>query len=190
MGGNLNMYTLLYNTITQTPGSIRNGRYLVDGKPGILPDGFVELEVAEDIIPSFNSATQKIETSAYFADLIENKWKRTHLVVDKTQEELDAEQAQNTEMSKEQQYVTLLNAGYEIPNTNIRLAIADKDRVAWNQLLTLLNEMIELNMVALDTPINIVDKDGVAHTFPIATVKAILAGLGYYYYSIWLQRNT
>jgi len=184
------MYTLLYNTATQTPGPIRNGRYLVDGKPSILPDDIVELEVEEDIIPSYNTATQKLECSDYFADLNDKKWKRTYTVVDKTQQELDDEAANLLILQKEQLYNTLLNAGYQIPNTNIKLAIGDTDRVAWNQLLTLLNEMLNLNTINLTTPIDIVDKDGVAHQFTVEQTKSILAGLGYYYYSIWLQKNT
>ena len=63
------MTTFLYNLNTQKrEGEIREGRYLVDGQPGVLPDFLVELEIEKRPDPLYDSATQTLEYRA-FADL-------------------------------------------------------------------------------------------------------------------------
>lgn len=68
------MKTFLYNIETESrEGVIREGRYLVDGKPGILPDFLVELEMVTLPDPTHDSATQTIEYREY-ADIANKKW--------------------------------------------------------------------------------------------------------------------
>jgi hypothetical protein len=68
------MRTFLYNTNTgKREGEIREGRYLVDGQPGVLPDYLIELEIEKRSDPPYDSATQTIEYRAY-ADLPNFKW--------------------------------------------------------------------------------------------------------------------
>jgi hypothetical protein len=68
------MQTFLYNLNTQQrEGPIRNGHYLVDGQPGVLPDYLVELEITRLPNPPYN---YDIETLVYrsYADLNNFKW--------------------------------------------------------------------------------------------------------------------
>ena len=68
------METFLYNLNTKKrEGEIRNGRYLVDGQPGVLPDFLVELEIEKRPNPPYDYATQTIEHRS-FADLNNYKW--------------------------------------------------------------------------------------------------------------------
>lgn len=83
------MQTFLYNLNTQQrEGEIREGRYLVDGQPGALPDFLVELEIEKRADPSYDSATQTLESRA-FADLPNFKWIEETYVRDLSQQEID-----------------------------------------------------------------------------------------------------
>lgn len=56
------MKTVLYDTLSkQIIGAIRNGRYLVDGKPATLPNNIVELEVDTLPIPPYDVKIQAVE---------------------------------------------------------------------------------------------------------------------------------
>jgi len=76
------------------------------------------------------------------------------------------------------------------PKTDIYLKMSDDDRVSWNQLLTLINEMISLGNISVDTPLQIADKNNVLHVFTVQQIKNILTGLGFYYYQLWIQKNS
>ena len=83
------MQTFLYNLNTQQrEGEIREGRYLVDGQPGALPDFLVELEIEKRADPAYDSATQTLENRA-FADLSNFKWIEETYVRDLSQQEID-----------------------------------------------------------------------------------------------------
>ncbi len=83
------MQTFLYNLNTQQrEGEIRDGRYLVDGQPGVLPDFLVELEIEKRPDPTYDYTTQTLENRA-FADLINFKWVEETYVRDLTQQEID-----------------------------------------------------------------------------------------------------
>lgn len=83
------MQTFLYNLNTkQREGIIREGRYLVDGQPGVLPDFLVELVIEKRPDPSYDYATQTIEYRS-FADLENLKWVEESYVRDLSQEEID-----------------------------------------------------------------------------------------------------
>lgn len=184
------MTTLLYNLDTQTPGEARSGRYIVDGKTGIFPSNYVELVVQDQSFPQYDPITQRIEYTSYYADIPNLLWTRNINVIDKTQEELAQEAAAEIARQRDQEYQNTINAGYNISGTQVFLGITDNDRLAWNQLLTLVNELISLGQIDGSTPLNIADKDGVLHTFPASQIKQILADLGMYYYTIWTQRSS
>lgn len=83
------MQTFLYNLNTQKrEGEIREGRYLVDGQPGALPDFLVELEIEKRPDPTYDYATQTLEYRA-FADLNNFKWIEENYVRDLSQQEID-----------------------------------------------------------------------------------------------------
>lgn len=184
------MNTLLYNTITNTAGNIRHGRYIVDGKTGQYPPEYVELIVQEPVMPTYDSKTQNIEYSSYFADIPNLLWTRTISVVSKSQTEIDEIHRQDLINKKITEFDKKVNIGYQIPDTNIYLKIDDQSRIAWNQLTTLLNEMISLGQLTPDTELQIADKNDELHFFTVQQIKSILAGLGYYYYTLWIERNS
>jgi hypothetical protein len=180
------MITLLYNTTTQTPGQQRLGRYIVDGKTGMFPSDYVELILKDPETPTFDSATHKIEYSNYFADLNNLLWTRNATVVPKTAEDIKLDVINQ----KEATFQNAISTGYLIPNTQIYLALGEKDRAAWSQLITLINELISLGQMSLTTEVTLTDKDGLPHLFQASEAKTILAGLGMHYYNLWTQRNS
>jgi hypothetical protein len=54
------MRTFLYNLDTGERGAFRDGPYLVDGRPGVLPSNMVEITVVEEDSPRFDYETQEI----------------------------------------------------------------------------------------------------------------------------------
>lgn len=68
------MQTFLYNLNTQQrEGPVREGRYLVDGVPGPLPDFLIEVELVVLPDPPCDYATQTLEHKEYL-DLHNKKW--------------------------------------------------------------------------------------------------------------------
>lgn len=81
------MRTFLYNTVTnEREGPIRDGRYLVDGKPGKLPPELIELEIVSLPAPSYNPKTHTIEEVEYM-DIEKKQWVRGYNLVELAQEE-------------------------------------------------------------------------------------------------------
>ena len=87
-----------------------------------------------------NEATQKIEYSDYYANLDALLWTRDVNIVQKTQEEIDQYQKNLLQQQKEKAFQDAIQIGYLIPNTQIYLGLGDKDRAAWSQLITLIND--------------------------------------------------
>lgn len=109
-----------------------------------------------------------------------------YFAVNMTSEEIAAKDKQ----IKQRDFDAAISAGYNIPNTSIYLKIGSEDRIAWNQLLSLLNEMLATNQITLSTQIKIADINGVMHDVTVQEAKQILSGLGYYYYQLWTQLNS
>lgn len=83
------MKTFLYNINTlQREGPIRDGRYLVDGQPGVLPDYLVELEIVTPPDPAYDIETETLEHRAY-ADLNNFKWVEENYIRALTPEEIE-----------------------------------------------------------------------------------------------------
>lgn len=83
------METFLYNTLTQKrEGPIRSGPYLVDGKPGPLPDGWIELTISPTPMPPYDSEKQTIEYNEY-ADIANKQWVRNYYVRNLTEQEIE-----------------------------------------------------------------------------------------------------
>lgn len=80
------MKTLLYNTETNTPGAIREGRYMVDGKIPELPSHIVELTIVENERPAI-SEDEKLSAD-WIIDLEKKEYRREYTVIKKTKEEL------------------------------------------------------------------------------------------------------
>lgn len=185
------MITVLYDKTTQqTFGPMREGHYLVDGKPPVLPDNIVELTVVDPPAPSFNPDTQTLTYSDFYADLINNTWTRTITVVDLSAGQIQQLAMMRIQQEKEKEFQTKIALGYAIPNSNVILRMDDNARQSWSQLLVLINESIALGQMTDSTPITILDFNNSPHTYTVAELKPILTGLGMYYYQLWTQRNT
>lgn len=84
------MKTFLYNIETQKrEGPIRNGRYLIDGNPGPLPEFLVELEIVTYPDLAYDQQTQTLVRREY-ADLDNKLWIKDTYVRDLTEEEIEA----------------------------------------------------------------------------------------------------
>lgn len=185
------MTTTLYDTNTnQLIGGFRDGPYLIDGKPPILPSNIVELTVVVPPTPQYDPVTQNLQYSNYEADLVNKLWTQTITIIDKTPGEIAQYEMQQQNDSREREFQYQISEGYQIPNTTIKLKIDDSARQAWSQLLLLVNEMLTNGQVTLSTELTILDKDNAPHVFTVAELKPILSNLGMYYYQLWLQRNT
>lgn len=109
------MKTLLYDTITQKrQGDIRDGRYLVDGNPGVLPDGWVEL-VVENILPAtYDEQTQTIDSREY-ADIPNLKWIVETYVRNLTPQEILERQPKPPPTCTPRQFrLALIDSGYSL----------------------------------------------------------------------------
>lgn len=83
------MQTFLYNTITQKrEGPVRNGPYLVDGQPGVLPDGWVELTIYSIPAPPYDPNTQYL-TMVEYVDLPTFRWIQEFYIVNMTNEQIE-----------------------------------------------------------------------------------------------------
>jgi len=109
-----------------------------------------------------------------------------YFAVDMTPDEIAARKKQENQIA----FDITIAAGYNIPNTSIYLKMGSEDRIAWNQLLSLLNELLSVDQITLDTKIKIVDVKGEMHEVSVREAKQILAGLGFYYYQLWTQLNS
>lgn len=83
------MQTFLYNTLTQErEGPIRNGPYLVDGQPGVLPEGWVELTIYPIPAPPYDPYTQYLTMTEY-ADIPNLRWVQEFFVVNMSQSQIE-----------------------------------------------------------------------------------------------------
>lgn len=109
------MKTFLYDTITQKrQGEIREGRYLVDGQPGILPQNWVELVIEDIDPPSYNESTQTLVFREY-ADIPNLKWIRDSYVRDLTPQEIQDRLPKPPETCTPRQFrLALIDSGYDL----------------------------------------------------------------------------
>ena len=109
------MKTFLYNLNTkEREGVIREGRYLVDDKPGILPDFLVELVVEKRSDPPYDYATQTIEYRSY-ADLENLKWIEESYVRNLSLEEIEQRKPGSPDSCDPKQFrLALIKTGISI----------------------------------------------------------------------------
>lgn len=109
------METFLYNTITsRIEGPIRQGPYLVDGLPGFLPEGWVELTITHLEKPSYDEQIQTIECNEY-ADIPNKKWIKEYYIRNLTQEEIEKRKPQPPSSCTPRQFrLALINSGIDI----------------------------------------------------------------------------
>lgn len=149
------METFLYNLNTQQrEGEIRQGRYLVDGQPGALPDFLVELEIERRADPAYDSATQTLENRS-FADLPNFKWINETYVRNLTQQEIDARLPQPPDTCTPRQLrIALIQTGISPSTIDTQIdAIADPvqkeiARAEWEYALEIKKEHPLVGMMA------------------------------------------
>lgn len=113
------MRTRLYNTETEELGKIINGRYLVDGSPGTLPENMVELEVIVIDPPQHDPRTQIIERREY-VDLPNLKFVYEYYSRDLTGAEISEQ-----EQIKKVEYCTPRQLRLALVNLNVDLNSID-----------------------------------------------------------------
>ena len=149
------MRTFLYNLNTQKrEGEIREGRYLVDGQPGALPDFLVELEIEKRPDPLYDSATQTLEYRS-FLDLPNFKWVEETYVRDLTQHEIDQRLPQPPDVCTPRQLrIALIQSGISLSTIEAQIdAISDPiqkeiARAEWEYALEIKKEHPLVGMIA------------------------------------------
>lgn len=157
------MQTFLYNLNTQQrEGEIREGRYLVDGKPGPLPDFLVELEIEKRPDPSYDYATQTLEYRA-FVDLPNFKWVQESYVRNLTQQEIDQRKPKLPDTCTPRQLrIALIQSGISLATIESQIdSISDSvqreiARAEWEYALEIKKEHPLVDMIAVN--LNLTEK--------------------------------
>lgn len=157
------MQTFLYNLNTQQrEGEIREGRYLVDGQPGALPDFLVELEIEKRPDPTYDYQTQTLENRA-FADLPNFKWIEETYVRDLSQQEIDQRKPKLPDTCTPRQLrIALIQSGISLATIENQIdSISDSvqreiARAEWEYALEIKKEHPLVDMIAVN--LNLTEK--------------------------------
>lgn len=149
------MKTFLYNLNTQQrEGPIREGRYLVDGQPGWLPDFLVELTIEKRPDPSYDSATQTLEYRS-FVDLPNFKWIEESYVRNLSQEEINQRLPQPPDScSPRQLRIALIQNGVQLSSIENMINSIQNDierevaRTEWEYALEIRREHPLVSQIA------------------------------------------
>lgn len=121
------MKTFFYYTDTGNWGPFRNGRYMVDGKPGELPNNIVEIEYVEEVYPNYDFDTQTVERSEEL-DLNQKKYFVRYTIRDLTREEIEDRKPKYGDCSPRQFRLGLLDFGIDPDSiTNMIQQIPDEN---------------------------------------------------------------
>jgi hypothetical protein len=120
------MRTRLYNTETGELGRIRQGVYLVDGKPGILPPYMVELEVVVIEAPAYNDDTQIVERRDY-VDLPTLRFVYEYYVRDLTEQEILDRIPEPDRCTPRQFRLALIESSIDIEGINSMIASIENE---------------------------------------------------------------
>jgi hypothetical protein len=106
------MKTFFYYTDTGQRGPIRNGRYMVDGQPGILPDNILEIEEIESPYPSYDYNLETVERTETL-DLNQKKYFIDFVVRNLTQQEIEDRKPKYDQCTPRQFRLGLLDFGID-----------------------------------------------------------------------------
>lgn len=109
------MKTFFYYTDTGNWGPFRNGRYMVDGKPGELPNNIVEIEYVEESYPNYDFDTQIVERSEEL-DLNLKKYFVRYTIRNLTPEEIEDRKPKFNDCTPRQFRLGLLDYGIDPDN--------------------------------------------------------------------------
>lgn len=94
------------------------------------------------------------------------------------------------EMLKQIAFAQTISAGYSVQPEGFVLAMDDEARVAWNQMLSLVREALDLTLITDQSPQTLKDMSGVMHTVTTLRFRQIMVGLGNAYKTAWDTLNS
>ena len=172
------MKTTFYNIIKkERVGEYRIGYYTVDGKRPALPPDIVELEVIQDPQPPQQQNTLLL--TQWVADLENMLWRLVWTQTPKTKKTIDECLGEI-----ENNYQARVDAGAVMGDVHLKMA--DSDRSAFTQLLTLLNEAERFGQLPTETTIS--DYNSNTITLPTMQLRLLIIQYGLIYQSIWSKR--
>ena len=141
--------------------------------------------IVPPVVPEYDWNTQK---------LIQDNETKEYSVVDLSPEELqervDLQAQMDAQILESQQIQAIhdqISAGYTVDPEGFILGLAESDRNAFTQMLTLTQEALSLGMVNNDTDQVIADKSGGKHTITTLRFRQIMVAYGFYYKTLWDQ---
>jgi hypothetical protein len=164
------------STITGEPCGLQECSWA--STPEGLNYGWVEFDTKEDAMTFFEL---REKTDAEKAEINEAVQYEQGLL---TLDELKTRYIDKLETS----YRAALASGYTNDTFNITLAIEEKDRLAFGQLLTMLKLAEDLHQTVGNQ--SIADINGNLHSLSVANLKALMLYYGVYYQTLWSRLNT
>jgi len=82
-----------------------------------------------------------------------------------------------------------IEIGYNIPSSPYYLGLSDSDRAQFSGMLSLLNEALQAGYVTLATPVTLRDKEYNIISLTIGEFKGLMIGYGFYYKTLWDNRE-
>ena len=172
------MKTTFYDIIKkERVGEYRNGYYMVDGKRPTLPPNLVELEVVQESPPPHQE--NFLLSIQWEADLENMLWRLVWIQTPKTKKTVDECLGEI-----ENNYQARVDAGAAMGDVHLKMA--DSDRSAFTQLLTLLNEAERFGQLPTETTIS--DYNSNPITLPTAQIRLLVVQYGLVYQSIWTKK--
>lgn len=82
-----------------------------------------------------------------------------------------------------------INTGYNIPSSPYYLGLEDADRAQFSGMLSLLNEALEAGYVTTASSVSIRDKEYNVVPLTVGSFKGLMIGYGFYYKTLWDNRE-
>jgi len=137
------------------------------------------------VVPEYDYNTQK---------LVFNNETKEYSVVDLSEEELqersDIQAQMDAQLLASQQRQAIndqIDLGYNVEPEGFILGLAESDRIAFTQMLTLVQEALSLGMISNDTQQTIMDNTGTKQIVTTLRFRQIMLGYGFYYKQLWDQ---
>ncbi len=164
-----------YNSDTQSiVGRTYSQPYSVDGEPAELPAPLVELELVEQEQPEVPEGKMLQRTQV--ADLDAKTYTRGWALVDLP-----------PQMAKAQAFQAAKDAGFTLQPEGWVLGLQDVDRVQFDQLWGMLQNLESQGALTENDQTVIHDKDGNPHPVTVKRYREILADYGMAFYQLWMQ---
>ena len=137
------------------------------------------------VVPEYDWNTQKL-----IQDNETNEYSVVDLSPEELQERVDLQAQMDAQILESKQIQAIhdqISAGYTVDPEGFILGLAESDRNAFTQMLTLTQEALDLGLITNDTPQTIADKSGQKHQITTLRFRQIMVAYGFYYKSLWDQ---